>query len=94
MGQKSVDGIQFLLSEDVNYTMGGSAICSGNQKTSPEPKTPEKKRVKRGGEEEEEEGEVVDSSDAEDEGIAVEKAACDVNAADHTEGIEEEAADG
>lgn len=94
MDQKSEDGIQFLPSEDVNCTMGGPNICSGNQKNSPEPETPEKKRAKRGGDEEAEEGEIVDSSDEEDEGITVEKAACEVNSANHTEGIEEEAADG
>lgn len=94
MDQKSEDGIQFLLSEDVNCSMGGTNICSGNRKTSPEPETPEKKRAKRGGDEEAEEGEIVDSSDEEDEGITIEKAACDVESAAHTEGIEEEAADG
>lgn len=94
MDQKLEDGIQFLLSEDVDCTMGRTTICSGNQRTSPEPETPEKKRAKRGGDEEAEEGEIVDSSDEEDEGITVEKPACDLSSANHTEGIEEEAADG
>lgn len=94
MGQRSEDKIRFLPLKDVNVTRGGSHICSENQKTSPGPETPEKKRPKRGGDEEAEEGEIVDSGDEEDEGIAVEKTACDADAANRTEGIEEEAADG
>lgn len=92
MDQKSEDGIQFSLSEDVNCAMWGTNICSGNQKNSPEPDTPEKKRAKRGSDEEAEERELVDTSDEDDEGI--EKAPCEVNSANHIEGIEGEAADG
>lgn len=85
MNQKTEDVIQVLLSEDMTE---GTNICSGSQKTSPEPEPPEKKRAKRGGNEEAEEGELVDSSDEEDD-----NAACDMHPANHTEGIEEEAAD-
>lgn len=94
MGQKSEDRIQSLPPEDVNCTMGGANICPGNPKTSPEPEGPEKKRAKTGSDEEAEEGEIVHSSDEEDEGISGGKVACDGNAANYTEGIEEEAADG
>lgn len=66
----------------VTCTTGAADICLGNQKTSPEPETPERKRAKRGGDEEEEEGEIVDSSDEEDEVVAEENPACDVEAAD------------
>lgn len=85
MDQKTEDAIQVLLSEDVTE---GSNICSGGQKASPEPEPPETKRAKRGGNEEAEEGELVDSSDGEDD-----NAACDMRPANHTEGIGEEAAD-
>lgn len=66
----------------VTCPTGAADICLGNQITSPEAETPERKRAKRGGEEEEEEGEIVDSSDEEDEGVAEENPACDVEAAD------------
>lgn len=64
----------------VTCTTGATDICLGNQITSPEPEPPERKRAKRGGEEEE--GEIVESSDEEDEGVAEENPACDVEAAD------------
>lgn len=64
----------------VTGTTGATDICLGNQITSPEPEPPERKRAKRGGEEEE--GEIVESSDEEDEGVAEENPACDVEAAD------------
>lgn len=61
--------------------MGETSICSGNQKTSPEAKTSEKKRAESGGDEEAEEGEIVDSSDKEDEGITEEAGGIEEGAA-------------
>lgn len=70
------------IKDAVTCPTGAADICLGNQITSPEAETPERKRAKRGGEEEEEEGEIVDSGDEEDEGVAEENPACDVEAAD------------
>ncbi|XP_011613399.2 box C/D snoRNA protein 1 [Takifugu rubripes] len=65
----------------VDQKTGDADICLGNQITSPEPEPPERKRAKRD-DEEEEEGEIVDSSEEEDEGVAGENPAGDVEAAD------------
>lgn len=79
--QKLEDSIQFLPSGDAG-SMGETGICSGNQKTSPEAESPEKRRAESGGDEEAEEGEIVDSSDKEDEGITEEAGGTEEGAAD------------
>ncbi|TWW58234.1 hypothetical protein D4764_07G0009530 [Takifugu flavidus] len=74
-------GVDQKTGDAVTSTTGAADICLGNQMTSPEPEPPERKRAKRD-DEEEEEGEIVDSSEEEDEGVAGENPACDVEAAD------------
>lgn len=78
--QKLENRIQFLPTRGAG-SMGETNICSGNQTNSPEAETSGKKREESGGDEEAEEGEIVDSSDKEDEGITEEDGGTEEGAA-------------